>query len=186
MARLGTSEISHVESGNVPATAPFGVVEHVQMELKLPSRGYSRLRVGRQSMRGWRYLITTVCMDRHPWFANPQVAQAVATLHGSSELFVDAELHAWVLMPDHWHGVLQLGDHESLSALMNRFKTRTAMAANGVCGRKGGIWFSGFHDRALRDDREVQAATQYILDNPVKAGLCRAPDEYPWMHPHWS
>ena len=182
---LGQSEISHAESGEVPTTAPLGLVEHARMEFTPLPRGYSRLRAGRQSMRGWRYLITTVCADRHPWFAISHVAQAVATLHRSSGLFAEAELHAWVLMPDHWHGLVQIGDHMSLSALMNRFKTRTAMAANAVCGRKGTIWSTGFHDRALRDDREAEAATQYILGNPVKARLCRTPDEYPWMHPRW-
>ncbi len=151
------------------------------MDIQINRRGYARLRSGRQSMSGWSYLVTTVCVDRFAWFAHPDIALAVATLHQSPDLFADAELRSWVLMPDHWHGLLQLGNHSSLSALMNRFKTRTAMATNSVQGRRGAIWFSGFHDRALRDDREIQAATAYIRNNPVRAGLCREPHDYPWM-----
>lgn len=185
MARFDTSDFSQVDLIHEPTTARPGAIDAPGMDSRPHPRGYARLRAGRQSMRGWHYLITTVCMDRQPWFANPAIAGAVAALHRAPKLFADAELHAWVLMPDHWHGVVQLGDHTSLPSLMNRFKTRTAMAANTACGRKGAIWFAGFHDRALRNDLEVEAATQYILGNPVKAGLCPTPDEYPWMQPRW-
>ncbi|MBK7146177.1 MAG: transposase [Xanthomonadales bacterium] len=144
-------------------------------------RGHAALRRGRSSMSGWCYLVTTVTADREPWFSGTQVAAAVAARHGDDALFRDAVLLAWVLMPDHWHGIVRLGDHISLSALMNRFKTSTAISANRVLRREGRLWARGFHDRALRHDGEVEAAMGYVLRNPVRAGLCRCVGTYPWM-----
>ncbi len=144
-------------------------------------RGHAALRRGRSSMSGWCYLVTTVTADREPWFSGTQVAAAVAARHGDDALFRDAVLLAWVLMPDHWHGVVQLGDHTSLSSLMNHFKTSTGIDANRVMQRRGKFWARGFHDRALRNDHELDAAVEYVRRNPERAGLCVDGRAYRWM-----
>ena len=144
-------------------------------------RGYIALRNGRYSMRNGCHLLTTVTADREPWFADEHAARAVASLHAGQELFADAELLAWVLMPDHWHGLLRLGESLGLPELMNRFKTRSAIAANAVLRRRGRLWFAGYHDRAVRNEAHLNAAASYVLQNPVKAGLSELPTDYPWL-----
>ncbi len=84
----------------------------------------------------------------------------------------------WVLMPDHLHLVLTLGESESLAHAMNRIKSVTSREAQRVDPCHGPLWMAGFHDRALRRDADVEAAMGYVLMNPVRAGLVDAIDAY--------
>lgn len=96
----------------------------------------------------------------------------------------DADPICWVLMPDHWHGLIALGERDNLSLVMNRLKslTRKAVARTGY---GGGVWARGFHDHALRKDEDVHAAARYIIANPIRAGLVADPNDYPYWNCAW-
>ena len=150
------------------------------MDDRFERKGHSALRHGRLSVTGWCHLLTTVTMDRTPWFNDPAVARTVSDLHRTHQLFGDAELIAWVLMPDHWHGVLRVGVKTSLPRAMNRFKTATAVMANRAMSRRGTLWARAFHDHSLRDEQQIHAAIGYVIANPVRAGLCAHSAAYPY------
>ncbi|MBP6002438.1 MAG: hypothetical protein KA746_03280 [Pyrinomonadaceae bacterium] len=46
--------------------------------------------------------------------------------------------------------------------------------------RKGQFWAKEYFDRYIRDQRHFASTIKYIEQNPVKARLCRTPDEWPW------
>lgn len=143
----------------------------------LPS-GHRALRIGRVSEPGRTYLVTTVTLGRTPWFSEPVVAKAVALRHSEPETFAGARILAWVLMPDHWHGLIELDVPVSLSLAMSRFKNISAHTANRCLGRTGPIWARAFHDRAIRSVGDIDKARRYIAENPVRAGLCELPGDY--------
>ena len=67
-----------------------------------------RLLEGRRSEAGYYYAITTNTQGRKGLFGDPSSANAViAELHRSHECG-DVESLAWVLMPDHLHGLFCL------------------------------------------------------------------------------
>jgi hypothetical protein len=45
----------------------------------------------------------------------------------------------------------------------------------------GTVWQDERHDRIVRDEREFECFWEYIRQNPVKAGLCLTPEEYPFF-----
>ena len=91
-----------------------------------------------------------------------------------------AELLCWVLMPDHWHGLVRLTGERELAHVVGEAKGRSAHAVRDVMGGRR-IWASGFHDRALRSDDDVLVAARYIIANPIRAGLAvRARDYSHW------
>src|SRR5687768_15768070 len=92
---------------------------------------------------------------------------------------------AWVLMPDHFHGLLQIGDDTTLSQAMRLFKGRVASSANPLMGRTGQLWQHGFHDHALRREDDLQNIARYIVLNPVRAGLVRRAADYPFWSADW-
>jgi hypothetical protein len=53
---------------------------------------------------------------------------------------------------------------------------------------KGDIWQPSFADRRVRDSLEYAKYKGYIWQNPVKRGLVRTPEEYPYSsaHPYLS
>lgn len=94
-------------------------------------------------------------------------------------------LHAWVLMPDHWHGLIELGDGERLSDLMRAFKANVSRRLRLQWPELGPVWEKSFHDRALRQEEEAIAVARYLVLNPVRAGLVRRVGDYPFWNAAW-
>jgi putative transposase len=117
----------------------------------------------------------TVCVaHRRPILANPE-------MHGRM-------LNAWkkaghwlvgryVLMPDHLHlfcspATLPAG---SLSGWVAYWKRLVAFEA------KGSIWQKNFWDTQLRGHESYAAKWEYVHANPVRAGLVKTPDDWPFQ-----
>jgi len=96
---------------------------------------------------------------------------------------LDATLLAWVLMPDHWHGLVQLGETGKLSPLVQRLKANSARRLPIDMARP--VWGRGFHDHALRQEEDMRTVARYIVMNPVRAGIARSPRFYPYWDAVW-
>lgn len=143
------------------------------------------LRIGRQSTAGQRYLITTLCHRREARFAHWPVASLVAAVIDEKRLWRDSCVLSWMLMPDHLHVLLEMGETESLPVLMRRVKCVTAGVANAVDQLTGRLWMPGYHDHALRCEESIAAAARYMIVNPVRAGLVRRAGDYPYWNCAW-
>ena len=88
-------------------------------------------------------------------------------------------------MPDHWHGLIELGGGESLSGLICRLKANTARCVRLETGGEGAVWARGFHDRALRHEDDVLSAARYVVVNPIRAGLVKRLGDYPYWNAIW-
>jgi REP element-mobilizing transposase RayT len=78
-------------------------------------------------------------------------------------------LLAWCVMPNHVHVVFT--PHERLDKVMHSWKSYTAKQANAALGRTGAFWQDDYYDRVVRDSRELAETVEYVMANPVKAGL---------------
>jgi len=92
---------------------------------------------------------------------------------------------AWVLMPDHAHWLLQLGEHDTLAAAVTRLKCSTARSVNRVLDRTGPVWARAFHDQAMRNEKQILAVARYIVANPLRAGLVSRLGDYPFWNAVW-
>jgi REP element-mobilizing transposase RayT len=65
--------------------------------------------------------------------------------------------------------------------MMKSMKGPTARAANRALGRTGEpFWQKESYDHWVRNRQEFENIRAYIENNPVKAGLVRTPEEFPW------
>lgn len=147
--------------------------------------GYSALRKGRHSQTGQIYLVTFTTAGRRPHFSEWDVASDAARWLSKATNWPNAALLAWVLMPDHWHGLVEIQEDGVLSRTVGECKGRTARALRLRHPSLGPIWFPGFHDRAIRRSDDLKAAARYLLANPVRAGLVRCIGEYPYWDTVW-
>jgi REP element-mobilizing transposase RayT len=92
---------------------------------------------------------------------------------------------AWVIMPDHFHWLIELKD-STLSTLMRRAKSRSAHSINRMLGRQGKVWQMGYHDRALRAEKDIKSVARYIVANPLRAGLVGRVGDYPLWDVGWD
>lgn len=86
-------------------------------------------------------------------------------------------LLAWVYMPDHVHWLLE-GRTESsdLKAAMKLARQRSAVAFRQSA--EDSLWQPGFHERVLRRTDDTESVANYILNNPVRAGLAIKATDY--------
>ena len=148
-------------------------------------RGHRALRRGRVSLVGQVYLVTFTTLGRQPLFRDPETARIASGALASPRVWDRSRLLAWVLMPNHWHGLIELGDGEDLAALVGRIKTNSSRCARKETTATGRVWARAFHDRALRTDESVLAAARYIVLNPVRAGLVASLRNYPYWDAIW-
>lgn len=142
------------------------------------------LRKGRLSLPGQTYILTCVTLNRAALFAEWPAASTLAQeIHWIGQSDVIDSL-AWVIMPDHLHWLVQLKTG-SLSQLMQRLKSRSAVATNATRRTHGAIWQKGFHDRAIRDEEDLRNVARYIVANPLRAGLVNRLGDYPFWDAVW-
>jgi hypothetical protein len=60
---------------------------------------------------------------------------------------------------------------------MRAFKSFTTRIA-WTFGWSGSLWARSFYDRAIRDEEDLRKMCEYILGNPVRAGLVEDADDY--------
>ncbi len=95
-------------------------------------------------------------------------------------------LDAFVVMPNHVHGVIWLrhdvgaglrpaptrlfgGFADGLPEIIRAFKSFSSRRINEIRGTPGSsVWQRNYYERVIRNEREPQAIRQYIRDNPAK------------------
>lgn len=104
---------------------------------------YNDLRTGRISCPGREYFVTAVLAGRHPLFQEFHLARAFIRELAHAERTGQVQWLAWVVMPDHFHGLLRLESGE-LSQVMRGIKGRSARQINRLLENPYPLWQPGF------------------------------------------
>jgi REP element-mobilizing transposase RayT len=93
-------------------------------------------------------------------------------------------LFAWTcesftLMTTHYHLQVHTAD-ANLAAGMQRLKGRYAAYFNHRQGSDGHLFFRRYHSEVIETEAHHLEVCRYIALNPVRAGLCRRPADWPW------
>jgi putative transposase len=86
---------------------------------------------------------------------------------------------AYCLMTTHFHLVLPT-TLASLSAGMHRLNGLWAQRINRRYNRTGHLFENRFSAWVVRDEDHWRETCRYVLENPVKAGLCKSVHDWPW------
>ncbi len=117
--------------------------------------------------------------DKGPMYLkDPALAQVVedSLLFGVPERY---DLFAWCIMANHTHVLLQ--PRWELKKVTQGIKGYTAHEINSLQGERGRVfWQDESYDHWARDEAEVLRIIEYIENNPVAAGLCARPEDWPF------
>jgi putative transposase len=80
-------------------------------------------------------------------------------------------LHAWCVMPNHVHAVLQLGSGEELASVVHSWKSYSAKKINSALLHTGSVWQREYYDHLVRSEQEYARIVRYVEANPLVAGL---------------
>ncbi len=174
-------DLPHFEAGETAQSLTFRLHDSLPATLRAEWAAELERLPDSQQQRHRRKRIEAALDDGHGacFLADSRIARLVvdALQRFDGERY---HLHAWCVMPNHVHVlVTPLGGHR-LSAVLHSWKSFTAKEANRQLERSGSFWMPEYFDRAIRDERHFRAAVAYIEHNPVQAGLCEAPGNWPW------
>ncbi len=79
-------------------------------------------------------------------------------------------LHAWCILPNHWHALIQTEMLKETIAKIGRLHGRTSFKWNNEDEARGRKCWHGCADRRIRSDAHRFAVQNYIHHNPVKHG----------------
>jgi len=127
------------------------------------------------------YLVTICAHQRMPVLATDALAgEIVASLQDASER-TGWRVGRYVVMPDHVHFFCApTPDAEPLSHFVGRWKSWTTQRAWRL-GHAGRLWQPEFFDHLLRHDESYASKWQYVVHNPVRAGLCEDTEQWPYQ-----
>jgi putative transposase len=100
-----------------------------------------------------------------------------ALLHFDGERYA---LIAWCIMPTHIHALVEVWPGYRLDRIVHSWKSFTAHAVRHLWRKGGPFWAREYFDRYMRDDLQLELTRAYIENNPVKAGLCTEPQDWPF------
>jgi len=156
------------------------------MARTLPQRKSPRLQ-GYDYRQAGAYFVTLVTWRRIHLFGRVQENEMALTAAGEiasacwvalPEHHPGVELDAFVVMPNHVHGVIFIGNTPntdmhppaaSLGTVIGSYKSgvtrriRETMADPGLQ-----VWQGRFHDHIIRDEADLYRIQTYLLDNPSR------------------
>jgi putative transposase len=87
--------------------------------------------------------------------------------------------HAAVVLTTHYHVVLET-TRERLSRGLHGLNGHYALRFNERHERYGHVFAERFRAKVIEDEDYLFDACNYVVLNPVKAGLCERPEDWPW------
>ncbi len=98
--------------------------------------------------------------------------------HALPTHYPHVELDAFVVMPNHVHGILALADEapkgHGLPEIVRAFKTFSSRRVNEMRGRRGtSAWQRGYYEHVIRNERSLGRIRDYIESNPRRWALDR-------------
>jgi putative transposase len=132
------------------------------------------MRLAPQEIR--TYFVTAVTAQRHSLFqvtATAELLERTILDYRSQGRFL---LHAYVVMPDHFHALVTPAPDVSLEKAMQFIKGGFSFRLKS----KLEVWMRSFNESQIMSEEKFVNCVRYIEENPVRRGLVTSPEAYPF------
>jgi putative transposase len=122
------------------------------------------------------YFLTICCFNGQEILRNEQIVNEL--LKKLMECCKTHEFtnYVYCFMPDHVHLLLGGEEGSDLIKMVKQFKQLTGYSFKKETGER--LWQKSYYDHILRKEEDVVKIVRYILENPVRKGLTKHPEEY--------
>jgi putative transposase len=129
------------------------------------------------------YLMTAACYEHRPIIGHSaqRMAEFEAELLTTSAAFAPS-IFAWIVLPNHYHLLLQSTDLKALLAALGQLHGRTSHRWNGFDGTRGRkVWYRAV-ETAMKSERHFWATLNYVLNNAVRHGYVERWQDWPYSN----
>ena len=131
-------------------------------------------------IRSGTFLVTSSTWGRRDLFCAEPWARLFLDIIYENRKLSRNQLHAFVLMPNHFHLLITVEPNLGLEKAVQYIKGGFSYRAGKELGSRMEVWQRGFDDQWIKDEAAFVQARQYVLQNPVRAHLAAKPEEYPF------
>ena len=125
------------------------------------------------------YHITSRGNERKAVFKSERDREKLLLYFGSATERYAASIHAYCLMDNHYHLLLET-PAGNLSQIMHHINGAYTTYFNAKRARSGHLFQGRYKAILIEADEYAKELSRYIHLNPVRAGMCANPEEYPW------
>jgi putative transposase len=122
------------------------------------------------------FFVTSVCAQRRTVFqrdvASDLLVDVFLHYRGQGKYL----LHDFVIMPDHFHALITPAQEISLERAVQFIKGGFSFRLKS----QSPVWQASFTNHRIRDEEDFERHREYIWMNPVRAGLVRKAEDYPY------
>lgn len=136
-------------------------------------------RIARLVVPGYPHHVTQRGSRSQPTFFRTGDYRQYLGLLSDHSARCEMEVWAYCLMPNHVHLVVVPGREDSLARCLADAHRKYALLINRRHGWKGHLWQERFYS-CVMDEQHLLAAVRYTELNPVRAGLCKRAEAWPW------
>jgi putative transposase len=126
------------------------------------------------------FFITSVTHQRRRLFQMDRMSHLLLDVLKENREKSRFQLHEFVVMPNHFHLIMTPAPEISLEKAGQFIKGGFSYRAKKELNYRFEVWERGFTDQRIRDAEDYQRYRNYIHQNPVRAGICVTPEEYPY------
>jgi putative transposase len=123
--------------------------------------------------------VTARGVDGCPVFRSAADRRGYLDLLDDTAKRFDWQVYAYCLMGNHVHLLIET-IWPTLSVGVQRLNGIHAQRFNRRHGRYGHLFQGRFGSEPVARDAQLLSTARYVVLNPVKAGLCRHPADWPW------
>jgi putative transposase len=132
------------------------------------------------------YIVTGATLHKAHLFQSPEKLGLLENELLSLSKKYEWQLEAWAVFVNHYHFVARgQGTDEALKRFVQHLHSNTARSINRLddaIGRE--VWYN-FWDTKLTYERSYFARLNHVHQNPVKHGLVKVANQYPWCSARW-
>lgn len=126
--------------------------------------------------------LTVVTHERRPALACASAHDTLRSIWANSPDLDGWPVGRYVLMPDHVHLFARATrDAKPLARWVQTWKSLSSRQLSETLSLPPPIWQKDYFDRFLRSSESYAEKWRYVASNPVRAGLCRQPEDWPWQ-----
>ena len=92
------------------------------------------------------------------------------------------QIIAYCIMNNHAHMLIKCENIDEMSKYMKRVNIKFSRYYNKKHNRVGYVFRDRFKSQGIYSEKHMYNCIRYIYENPVKAGICKRPDEYPYSN----
>lgn len=139
-------------------------------------------RIPREHLKTTFFHIMTQGINKTSIFDNPtDIKYYISTMY---KLLKEhhIKIKAYCIMNNHAHILIEANELKELSKYMQRLNMRYGRYYNKKYNRVGYVFRDRYRSEGIYNEQHLHRCIRYIYNNPVKAGICNHPREYPYSN----